>query len=206
MGFIILLAAWSQLSFSLSTFLCFFLKILLNMGGHTKCVFISKNQHYFLVGWNPVHYTLPETNESPLRIKGWKMKWFLSEPGPWAHFSGAKCQTVSFREFQFHPRKKNLEDPQQMLPLRSPNLSTLPWPRFPWRSDRAKKRRKDRSRKRHRDRERPRDLEKEAVWPVGSGSIFGGSNLMLKCMVIVQGIWLIIFHDPSYEFMVWHGW
>lgn len=117
-----LLAAWSQLSVSLSTVLCFFFKkkILLNMGGHTKCVFISKNQHHFLVGWNPVHYTLPdETNESPLRIKGWKMKWFLSEPGPWAHFQGQSVKLLVSGSLNF---------------IQGRNLSTLPfsvevWPR-----------------------------------------------------------------------------
>ena len=154
------------------------------MGGHTKCVFISKNQHHFLVGGNPVHYTLPETNESPLRIKGWKMKWFLSEPGPWAHFQGQSVKLLVSGSLNFIQGRKTLRIPSKCCPWDLRNLSTLPWPHFPWRSDRAKKRRKDRSRKRHRDRERPRDLEKEAVWPVGS-NFFGGSNLMLKCMVSV---------------------
>ena len=123
----------------------------------------------------------PKLTFCPLRIKGLEDEMIPFGARPMGPFSGANCQTVSFREFEFHPRKKNLRIPSKCCPW---DLRICRPCRFPWRSDRAKKRRKDRSRKRHRDRERPRDLEKEAVWAVGS-IFFGGSNLMLTRMVIV---------------------
>ena len=149
------------------------------MGGHTKCVVISKNLHHFLVGWNPVHYTLPETNQSPLRIKGLEDEMIPFGARPF--FQGQSVKLLVSGSLNFIQGRKTWGSPADAALEISESVRPC---RFPWRSDRAKKRRKDRSRKRHRDRERPRDLEKEAAWPVGS-NFFGGSNLMLKCMVSV---------------------